>query len=322
MPPKGPRADWCDRSRAGALRWDWDRSEVVIAVKRLTKLYPNGRGVRDLDFFIPRGEVFGYLGPNGAGKPTTIRNLLGFLRPNSGSCTIDGLDCWAEPARIQKRLGYIPGEIAFIGGMTGIGFLALVADMRGTTNRKRMHDLLDRFELDATGRIKKMSKGMKQKLGIVTACMHDPLVMVFDEPSAGLDPLMRNVFNEFVAEEKKRGKTILMSSHSFEEIDRTCDRAGIIRDGVLVDVRDVGALKREQRRAFIVTFASPKDVEALAASGFELEARLGARVEVFLQGSADPLVKALAAYEIIDLESRPMSLEQVFMQYYGEERTS
>ena len=185
-----------------------------------------------------------------------------------------------------------------------------------------MHDLLDRFELDATGRIKRMSKGMKQKLGIVTACMHDPQVMVFDEPSAGLDPLLRNVFNEFVAEEKGRGKTILMSSHSFEEIDRTCDRAGIIRDGVLMDVRDVGALKHEQRRAFTVTFASAKDAATLAAEGFEIGAIVGARVEVFLQGPADPLVKALAAFEIIDLESRPMSLDQVFMQYYGKEGTT
>ncbi|MFC2075571.1 ABC transporter ATP-binding protein [candidate division KSB1 bacterium] len=289
----------------------------MIAVKDLTKLYANGKGVRNLDFRISKGEVFGYLGPNGAGKTTTIRNLLGFLRPDSGSCAIEGFDCWAEADRIQKSLGYVPGEIAFIGSMTGIGFLTLIADMRGTRDRKWMQDLIDRFELDATGRIKRMSKGMKQKLGIITACMHDPKVMVFDEPSAGLDPLMRNVFNEFIMEQKGRGKTILMSSHSFEEIDRTCDRAGIIRDGFLVDVRDVGVLKNEQRRAFTVTFASATDISVLKAEGFELGAVVGTRVEVFMQGSADPLVKTLAKFEIIDLVSRPMTLEQVFMQYYG-----
>jgi len=294
----------------------------MIAVENLTKLYANGRGVRNLSFSVAEGEIFGYLGPNGAGKTTTIRNMLGFLRPNSGSCSIDGLDCWADAARIQERLGYIPGEIAFIQGMTGIAFLTLIGDMRGTKDRKRMHDLIDRFDLDPTGRIKSMSKGMKQKLGLVTACMHDPAVMVFDEPSAGLDPLMRNAFNAFVGEEKGRGKTILMSSHSFEEIDRTCDRAGIIRDGVLVDVRDVGALKHEQRRAFTVTFASDADADAFASRGFELGMRAGPRMEVFVQGSADRLVKVLAGFEVIDLESRPMSLEQVFMQYYGKEPTA
>lgn len=291
----------------------------MIAVRQLTKLYTNGKGVRDLDFSIPEGEVFGYLGPNGAGKTTTIRNLMGFLRPDSGSCTICGLDCWSDADRIQERLGYIPGEIAFIGGITGIGFLTLIADMRGTADRKRMRDLIDRFELDVNGRIKKMSRGTKQKLGIVTACMHDPAVMVFDEPSAGLDPLMRQVFNEFIAEEKGRGKTVLMSSHSFEEIDRTCDRAGIIREGVLVDVQDVGALKHEQRRAFIVTFASEKDAASLAAAGFDIGQCAGNSAEVFVHGSADSLVKALAAFEIIDIESRPMTLEQVFMKYYGTE---
>jgi ABC-2 type transport system ATP-binding protein len=293
----------------------------MIAVENLTKLYANGRGVRNLGFSVAEGEVFGYLGPNGAGKTTTIRNLLGFLRPNSGSCSIAGLDCWADAARIQERLGYIPGEIAFIPGMTGIGFLTLIGDMRGTKDRKRMHDLIDRFDLDPTGRIKSMSKGMKQKLGLVTACMHDPAVMVFDEPSAGLDPLMRNAFNAVVAEEKGRGKTMLMSSHSFEEIDRTCDRAGIIREGVLVDVRDVGALKHEQRRAFTVTFASDAAAAAFASRGFELGMHAGPRVEVFVRGSADPLVKALAAFDVVDLESRPMSLEQVFMQYYGKDGT-
>jgi ABC-2 type transport system ATP-binding protein len=291
----------------------------MIAVKRLTKLYANGNGVRELDFSVSEGEIFGYLGPNGAGKTTTIRNLLGFLRPDSGSCTIGGLDCWAAASRIQEGLGYVPGETAFIEGLTGIGFLSLIADMRGTRDRKRMWNLIERFELEPGERIKHMSKGTRQKLGIVTACMHDPRVMVFDEPSAGLDPLMRSVFNGFVEEEKGRGKTILMSSHSFEEIERTCDRAGIIREGRLADVRDVGALKREQRRSFTVTFASAADAAHLAEQGFEIGARGGARVEILLQGSADRLIKALAAFEVIDLESRPMSLEQVFMGYYGGE---
>ena len=291
----------------------------MIAVEQLTKLYANGKGVRDLSFAIPEGEVFGYLGPNGSGKTTTIRNLLGFLRPDSGSCRIDGHDCWSAADRIQARLGYVPGEMAFIPGMTGIQFVELIAGMRRLSDHGRMHELLERFELDAGGPIKKMSKGMKQKLGLVVACMHDPQVLVLDEPTAGLDPLMRNVFYELIGEEKARGKTVLMSSHSFEEIERTCDRAGIIREGQLVDVRDVGALRREQRRAFTVSFADAEPVEALAAQGFELGTRSGARVEVFVKGSADALIKALARFEIVDLESRSMALEQVFLHYYAKD---
>ena len=291
----------------------------MIVVEHMTKVYVNGKGVRNLDFSIPKGEVFGYLGPNGAGKTTTIRNLLGFLRPNSGACRIGGFDCWTDAQRVQESLGYIPGEIAFIDGMTGIDFLRLIADMRGTKDRKRMGELIDRFELDADGSIRKMSKGMKQKLSIVTACMHDPAVMIFDEPSSGLDPLMRNIFNEFIAEEKDRGKTVLMSSHSFEEINRTCDRAGIIRQGILMDIRDVGTLQDEQRRAFIVNLGTPGDVAALKDSGFDIGEVAGLRVEVFVQGSADSLIKALARFQVIDLESRSMTLEQVFMQYYGKE---
>jgi ABC-2 type transport system ATP-binding protein len=291
----------------------------VIAVQRLTKLYRSGRGVRDLTFGVGEGEVFGYLGPNGAGKTTTIRNLLGFLRPDSGRCTIRGLDCWAEAPAIQEWLGYIPGEASFPGELTGTGLLRLLADMRGTRDRRRLASLLERFQLDPGTRIRRMSKGTKQKLAIVAACMHDPAVMVFDEPTAGLDPLMRNVFVGLVAEERGRGKTMLMSSHSFDEIDRTCDRAGIIREGELVDVREVAALKQEQRRTYVVTVGRESDVAVLAGSGFELGAVDGRRVEVRIQGSPDGFVKALAGVVVEELETRVMTLEQVFMKYYGGE---
>ena len=291
----------------------------MIAAQDLTKLYSNGKGVNNLTFQVSEGEVFGYLGPNGAGKTTTIRNLLGFLKPDSGSCTVNGLDCWVDPGTIQEKLGYIPGEVAFFDGMTGTQFLALLADMRGMKDRSRTKQLIDRFELDSSGKIKKMSKGMKQKVAIVAACMHDPPVMIFDEPSSGLDPLMQNRFVEFVAEEKNRGKTLLISSHSFEEINRTCDRAGIIREGVLVDVQDVHKLKEEQRRVFVVTVDTQSDVEVIRNTNFELGTVEGLRIEVYVEGSPNSFLKMLGQLSVADLEIRSATLEQVFMRYYGRE---
>jgi ABC-2 type transport system ATP-binding protein len=290
----------------------------VITVQRLTRRYGDGWGVRDLTFEVREGEVFGYLGPNGAGKTTTIRHLLGFLRPQSGRCRIGGRDCWTEAAAIQAGLGYIPGEVAFPVGMTGARFLSLLSEMRGTRDRRRLVSLLERFDLDPGPRIRRMSKGTKQKLAIVAAWMHDPAVLVLDEPTAGLDPLMQTEFAALVAEERGRGKTVLMSSHSFGEVDRTCDRAGIIREGELVDVRDVGALRREQRRTYVVTVGSEADVAVLKESGFEIGRVEGRRVEVRVQGSPDAFVKALGGVEVEDLETRRMTLEQVFMGYYGD----
>jgi len=288
----------------------------MIAVNQLTKLYRNGRGVRDLAFSVGEGEVFGYLGPNGAGKTTTIRNLLGFLRPDAGSCSINGLDCWGQSERIQRILGYIAGELAIFDRMSGLEFIELLCDMRKTADRSRVSALLGRFRLDPSEQIRKMSKGSKQKLGIVAACMHDPPVLVFDEPSAGLDPLMQDVFVHFILEEKSRGKTILISSHSFEEINRTCDRAGIIREGILVDIQDVHALQEKQRRHFIVTLASEEDVEKLRNSELEIVKQENRRLEIVVEGSPDPFLKIVSGVSVEDMQQQTLVLEQVFMQYY------
>jgi ABC-2 type transport system ATP-binding protein len=178
----------------------------MIQINQITKRYGENKGVFDLTFSVPKGEVFGYLGPNGAGKTTTIRHLLGFLNPDSGSCSVNGLDCRQQAAEIQRFTGYIPGEIAFLNNMTGMEFLKLLADMRGMKSNKKRDELLELLELDPRGNIRKMSKGMKQKLGIVTAFMHDPDVLILDEPSSGLDPLMQNRFVELIHSEKAAGQ--------------------------------------------------------------------------------------------------------------------
>lgn len=265
----------------------------AINVDNLSRDYGRGNGVFHVTFHVNHGEVFGFLGPNGAGKTTTIRHLMGFLRPESGGCTIDGLDCWTEREKIQSRLGYIPGEISFFEDMTGMQFLDFLAAYRRMGGQDRRWEMMERFGLDARGKIRKMSKGMKQKLGIAAAFMHDPEVLILDEPTSGLDPLMQSRFVELIAEEKRRGKTILMSSHMFEEVERTCDRVGILREGKLVAEDSVEALRERYMRPYTVTLES--EMLAKAFAGDFGGVQKGKTVTV----------------------ASKQSLEEIFMHFYG-----
>lgn len=264
----------------------------AIEIKGLTRDYGGGKGVFDLSFSVEKGETFGFLGPNGAGKTTTIRHLMGFLRPRAGSCTVGGMDCWKERENIQRDLGYIPGEISFFNDMTGMEFLRFSSRYRGQEPVRRK-ELLDRFELDPRGGIKKMSKGMKQKLGIVAAFMHDPRILLLDEPTSGLDPLMQNRFIQLLDAEKARGKTILLSSHIFEEVERTCDRVGIIRAGRLVADDPVETLRGRYLRSYTVTLESPEQAAAFARD---------------FAGEQNGLQVTVRAQK---------SLENIFLEYYG-----
>lgn len=268
----------------------------VMRIENLTRDYGSGKGVFDISFHVARGETFGFLGPNGAGKTTTIRHLMGFLKPQSGKCVIDELDCWNDSDKIQARLGYIPGEISFFDDMTGTEFLKFITAYRNIGNNSRQKELLERFELDPKGKIKKMSKGMKQKIGIVTAFMHDPEILILDEPTSGLDPLMQSRFIELIAEEKEHGKTILLSSHMFDEVERTCDRIGIIRDGRLVAVDSVEALRERHVRPYTVTLESIELARAFAEDFDGIQNGLNVTV------------------------TTKQSLEEIFMHYYGGEK--
>ena len=268
----------------------------VISIEKLTRDYGDGKGIFDVSFGVGNGEVFGFLGPNGAGKTTTIRHLMGFIKPKAGKCTIGGLDCWTQSSEIQKNLGYIPGEINFFDDMNGTEFLDFSAKYRGFQDRGRKKALLERFELNPKGKIKKMSKGMKQKIGIVAAFMHDPDILILDEPTSGLDPLMQSRFVELIAEEKKRGKTILLSSHMFEEVERTCDRIGIIREGKLAAVDSVEALRKRHVRSYEVTLASESLAKAFAED---------------FGGTVNGCSVTVSAKQ---------GLEEIFMHYYGGEK--
>lgn len=294
----------------------------MLTVQQLTKTFPNGKGIFDVSFSVQKGEVFGFLGPNGAGKSTTIRHIMGFMKPEKGSVKVGGLDTWAKQGTVQRYIGYLPGEIAFIEGMTGRSFLDFMAEMQGSKQSARREELIDRFQFDVRTPIRKMSKGMKQKVGIVAAFMHQPEVIILDEPTSGLDPLMQKVFIDLVLEEKARGTTFLMSSHSFPEIERTCDRAAIIKDGVILTVKDIHELQSMQRKLFEVTFERAEDAETFGqTSGITVESREGNRVRVAVQGEYARFLSETSKYPIRNLDIFTQSLEDVFMNYYDRKGT-
>lgn len=290
----------------------------MIEVKKLTQVYRSGKGIFDVDFRVEDGEVFGYLGPNGAGKTTTIRNLLGFTNATSGRAIIAGLDCRRESPKLQNMIGYLPGEMALFDDMTGIEFLTFMTNMRKIKDVSRRRQLIERFELDAGGKIKKMSKGMKQKLGIITAFMHDPKVYILDEPTSGLDPFMQNVFMDLLQEEKKRGKTILMSSHIFEEVQRSCDRAGIIREGRIVAIEDVKALGHMKTKTYVISFGSSADAKTLFSSNYDASMISETKVKVSVSYPYQHFFQILSSCDVTELEIKQESLEDVFMKYYGD----
>lgn len=292
----------------------------IIEVKGLTKDYGSGKGVFDVDISVKKGEVYGYLGPNGAGKTTTIRQLMGFVRPDRGSCRILGMDCFSEAAAIHRRLGYLAGEIAFMEDMRGPEYLKFMADIKGIRDRSWMKELMERFELNPRGKIRRMSKGMKQKLGLVSAFMGRPEVLILDEPTSGLDPLMQNRFVELIREEKRRGTTILMSSHIFEEVERTCDRTAILRGGRIAAVEDMASLSGRKKKTYTVRLADAGEAKRLAEDGrLRVKGHRDCTVELAVGGDIPGALAVLSKYRIRDLDVQGESLEEVFMQYYGKE---
>lgn len=289
----------------------------VIEIRQLTKDYGNNRGIFEVSLSVKKGEVFGFLGPNGAGKSTTIRHLMGFIQADQGSCQINGLDYLRDHARIQQTVGYLPGEIAFMDDMTGLEFIKFMAKMKGMTDLTRAYELIERFEFNPEGKIKKMSKGMKQKIGIICAFMHDPELLILDEPSSGLDPLMQNRFIELVLEEKQRGKTIFMSSHIFEEIERTCDRTAMIKDGRLISIEELQTLKASKHKTYQITFATQELAEQFMDEGVECKQVESTVIKVVPRNNLNYLLATLSRYDIINLDITKPTLEELFLHFYG-----
>lgn len=287
-----------------------------IEIRGLVRDYGKGRGVFGLTLEVETGEALGVLGPNGAGKTTTLRHLMGFLRAKQGSVRIGGMDCFAQAREVHRRVGYLPGEVAFPDDMTGREFIAFVAGVKGVRGLGRARELAERFELDDTSKLRKMSKGNRQKVAIVCAFLQDAPVLLLDEPTSGLDPLMQNRFVQLVQEEHARGKTILLSSHMFEEVERTCGRAAILRDGKLAAVQPLDELRRSRARQYAADFASAQAAAQFAAS-WPGAAADGCRVVAVAGSDLPALLRALSEQPVVSLTPCSQSLEESFMQYYG-----
>ena len=306
-----------------------ERIMHVIEVRNLTKNYGAGRGVFDVSFGVRKGEVFGFLGPNGAGKSTTIRHLMGFSAPESGQTLIFGKPTFAHYHEILNRVGYIPGEIALPAGLTGWEFIRMMQDLQKIHNAERLSRMLALFELsDAVlkGDTKRMSLGVKRKLAVVTAFMSDPEVLILDEPTSGLDPVMQNRFIEFIHEEKRLGKTILLSSHIFSEIDSTCDRIAIIKDGKIVSEFIADDLKHASEKFYQIDFKTAAD-KALFANEAHAIASLkiikdDERTLFISVDDADinAAIAMLSKYDIEKFSNRKESLEDYFMKFYKEDK--
>jgi ABC-2 type transport system ATP-binding protein len=289
----------------------------VINVENLTQVYKNGKGVFNLSFTIKKGEVFGYLGPNGAGKTTTIRNLLGFSNATNGKATINGINCRIGAKELNNNIGYLPGEITFFENMTCMQFLEFIGEMRKAKNTILRDSLIERLDLKTTGKIGKLSKGMKQKLAIIAAFMHDPAVYILDEPTSGLDPFMKNEFMEMIKEEKDKGKTIMMSSHIFEEVQRSCNRAGIIREGHLVAIEDINTLDAMKNDIYIVSISDEKDIKRIEASCYSFNIISKNKFEIEVKSKYSDFLKLLSHCSVTSIEKKQRTIEDVFMRYYG-----
>lgn len=303
----------------------------IIEVDKLTKDYGFGRGVFDISFCVNKGEVFGFLGPNGAGKSTTIRHLMGFSKPQSGHTRIFGKDTFDRYYQILDKVGYIPGEIALPQGLTGWQFLHMIQDMQHIHNNDWLDELLKLFELDDValkGETKRMSLGVKRKLAIVSAFMSDPEVLILDEPTSGLDPVMQDNFIEFVKREKERGKTILLSSHIFSEVDATCDRIAIIKDGRIVSQFVANDLKHASNKFYKVFLNTEADFEKLLkqAQKAKFLTVLDSNKEenyIFVSTNDKDINKVidfLSGFNIKEFTNVKETLEDYFMKFYKEDK--
>jgi beta-exotoxin I transport system ATP-binding protein len=289
----------------------------AIEIERLTKFYGHHRGIEDLTMTVQEGEVFGFLGPNGAGKTTTIRTLLDLLHPSGGSARIFGLDSHAESVAIRRRIGNLPGDFGFGKHTSGHEALSVLARLRGVQRLDRAEELARRLRADLGRPLGQLSRGNRQKVGLILALFHRPELLIFDEPTSGLDPLMQEEFLALVGEERERGATVFLSSHELDEVQRVCDRVAIIRDGQLIAVERMADLVGKTQRRVEVRFAQPIDLAELrACQGVGALQSDGAHVTFHVAGDIDPVVKAISRHRIVDLEFAHPTLEEVFLTYY------
>jgi beta-exotoxin I transport system ATP-binding protein len=291
---------------------------AAIRTRGLSKDYGEGRGLFDLDLEVECGEILGFLGPNGAGKSTTMRLLLDLIAPTAGSATLMELDSHAHSLEIRRRVGFLPGDFALYPKLTGGALLDYLAEMRGGVDRRVRDRLAERFDAQLDRPVRELSTGNRQKLGLIQAFMHEPELLILDEPIAGLDPLVQQSFHALLREVVGHGRTVFLSSHTLSEVERVADRVAILRKGRLAVVDSLEDLHAIAVRRLEIEFAgeAPAADELRALPGVR-EAKLeGSHLVVAFEGSADPLVKAIARYEVRSIRSRDDDLEEIFLRYY------
>jgi ABC-2 type transport system ATP-binding protein len=284
----------------------------------LTKYYGPVLALDRLDLRVEQGEVFGFLGPNGAGKTTTIRLLLDLIHPTDGHATVLGYDPQVDSLQVRERVGYLPGEVAFYGAMTGHSLLRLLDDLRGGGHLPQGRTLADRLDLDLRRRISEYSSGMKQKLAIIAALMHQPELLILDEPTKGLDPLVQQEVYAVLLEERERGCTVFFSSHILPEVEKVCNRLGIVREGRLVATEDVEAIRHKRVRVLTLSFSQPVSRDALAMEGVEIRAANGNQAELAVHGHVGDVLRRLAELPVEDFVFPEANLEDTFLKFYDE----
>jgi ABC-2 type transport system ATP-binding protein len=288
---------------------------AIVEVEGLTKSYGRRRGIVDVSFTVGEGEVFGFLGPNGAGKTTTIRTLLGLLRANAGRATVFGLDAWTDATEIHRRVSYLGSDPGYLGELTAAQQLDYLARLRGLPAGV-WRSLAERFELDPTVPIRQLSRGNRQKVGAVQAFMGDAPLLILDEPTSGLDPLMQREFLTLLAEVRSGGRTVLLSSHNLPEVERSCDRVGIIREGRIVDTSSVTDLLASHWRSVSLVLATPPPRDAFDLPNVRVATASARDVHLMVQGDVNPLLRRIATLEIIDISIATLEIEDIFLHYF------
>ena len=292
--------------------------EIIISVKNLTKDYGQGRGIFDVSFDIPKGATFGYCGTNGSGKTTTIRHIMGFLKPDKGEVKVKGLDAYKNAEDIMPYIGYVPGEIAFPDVETGTEFLNIQASMFGITDMSKAEEVINALQLDPTANLRRMSKGMKQKTALVAAFMRQPEILLLDEPTTGLDPLMRKAFIDLIKEEKAKGTTIFMSNHMFDELEETCDYVAFIKDGHIIDIVDMKEIHSRPFREYEVIFGDDESYKEADTSQVEVlerderKRRIVVKVDLY---KTDGMIRELRKRNIKSIIERQYTLEKYFLEH-------
>ena len=292
--------------------------ETVIETMNLTKFYGKSRGIKDVSITVNRGDIFGFLGPNGAGKSTTIRTLLDFIRPSAGSATIFGLDCRKDSVAIKKRIGYIPGDFGLYGHMTGWKFLEYFGRVRGGYDAAAAKAYAKKMDIKLDRKMKEYSRGMRQKVAIIQAFMNNPDLIIMDEPTTGLDPLIQQTFMDMLHEEAGRDCTIFMSSHVLSEVEKACNRVAIIKEGAIVAEEQVEALRQKAGKVLEVRFAEPLNREIFYLPGISNVSRNNGGYRMTVTGNMEELLQEISKHRLADISIHQMTLEDVFMHYYEE----